>query len=122
MRKSGKIKPADPIERKIFFIHGQNVMLDSGLAELYGVETRVLIQAMKRSIERFLIDFTFRLSDTEFDFLRLQSVTSKNGRGGRRYPPYAFTEHGAVMLASVLNSPRAIEASIFVVRAFVGMR
>ncbi len=97
-------------------------MLDSDLAELYGVETRVLVQATKRNIERFPADFMFRLTVAEHDSLRSQVVTSKKGRGGRRYPPYAFTEHGAVMLASVLNSQRAIEASIFVVRAFVKMR
>ena len=97
-------------------------MLDSDLAELYGVETKVLIQAMKRNIDRFPVDFMFQLTKDENAILRSQFVTSSAGHGGRRYPPYAFTEHGTIMLASILNSQRAIEASIFVVRAFVKMR
>ncbi len=97
-------------------------MLDSDLAELYGVELRALIQAMKRNIDRFPDDFVFQLDKTELNSLKSQIVISKPGRGGRRTLPYAFTEHGAVMLASVLNSPRAVEASIFVVRAFVRLR
>lgn len=96
-------------------------MLDNDLAELYGVETKMLVRAMKRNIDRFPSDFMFRLTAEEFEILRYQFGTSRKW-GGRRYPPYAFTEHGAVMLASVLNSQRAIEASIFVVRAFVRMR
>jgi hypothetical protein len=105
------------IEQKIYFFRGQRVIIDSDLAELYGVETRVLIQAMKRNIERFPVDFMFQLNKDEYTILRSQIVTSSHKHGGRRYPPYVFTEHGAVMLASVLNSQRAIEASIFVVRA-----
>lgn len=136
MKKSKAAVPAISVENKIYSFRGQNVMLDSDLAELYGVETRVLVQAMKRNIDRFPADFMFRLtademsnlksqiatSSSENRSLRSQIVTSKKGRGGRRYPPYVFTEHGAVMLASVLNSRRAVEASIFVVRAFVRMR
>ena len=96
-------------------------MLDSDLAELYGVETKMLVRAMKRNIDRFPSDFMFRLTVEEYKILRYQFGTSRKW-GGRRYPPYVFTEHGAVMLASVLNSKRAIEASIFVVKAFVRMR
>jgi len=97
-------------------------MLDSDLAELYGVETRVLTQATKRIIERFPEDFMFKLTDEEHGFLRSQIVTSKKRWGERRYPPYVFTDHGAIMLAGVLNSKRAIEISILVVRAFVRLR
>jgi hypothetical protein len=97
-------------------------MLDSDLAALYDVETRTLVQALKRNRDRFPADFVFQLTRVEYSLLRSQIVISKRGRGGRRYPPYAFTEHGAVMLASVLNSPQAIETSVFVVRAFVRLR
>ena len=110
------------IEEKIYLIRGQRVMLDSDLAEVYQVETKVLNQAVKRNFHRFPEDFMFQLNVDETQSLRSQFVTSNEGRGGRRYLPYAFTEHGAVMLASVLNSPTAIEASIKVVRAFVQMR
>ena len=97
-------------------------MLDSDLAELYDVPTRRLNEQVKRNIERFPDDFMFQLTTDEFESLRSQIATSKSGRGGRRYLPNVFTEHGAIMLASVLNSERAIEASIFVVRAFVRFR
>jgi phage regulator Rha-like protein len=110
------------IEEKIYLIRGKRVMLDSDLANVYQVETKVLNQAVKRNLARFPADFVFRLIDEELDSLRRQIGTSKTGRGGRRYLPYAFTEHGAVMLASVLNSATAVEASIRVVRAFVKMR
>lgn len=110
------------IEEKIYVIRGQRVMLDSDLANIYQVETRVLNQAVSRNLKRFPRDFIFQLAQEEFDFLISQFVTSKPGRGGRRKLPYVFTEHGAVMLASVLNSPTAVEASISVVRAFVKMR
>lgn len=110
------------IDDKIYVIRGQRVMLDSDLAEVYQVETRVLNQAVNRNLSRFPKDFIFQLTKEEFDSLISQTVTSKTGRGGRRKLPYVFTEHGAVMLASVLNSPTAVEASIEVVRAFVKMR
>jgi hypothetical protein len=97
------------------------VVLDADLAELYGVETRVLVQAIKRNLERFPKDFMFQLSHDEWNILRSQIVTSK-GSGGRRYHPYALTEHGAIMAATILNSPRAVEMSVFVVRAFVRLR
>ncbi len=110
------------VEQRILFIRGQKVMLDRDLAELYGVATRVLNQAVKRNLERFPKDFMFQLTKEETQFLRSQFVISNQSRGGRRYLPYAFTEHGAVMLASVLNSETAINASIQVVRAFVRLR
>ncbi len=97
-------------------------MLDADLAELYGVETRALVQAVKRNVERFPIDFMFQLSGEEFSVLRSQSVMSKPGRGGRRTAPYAFTEQGVAMLSSVLNSARAIAVNIEIMRAFIRLR
>ena len=114
--------PAEVIEKKILFVRGQKVMLDSDLAVLYGVETKVLIQAVKRNINRFPDDFMFQLTKEEFESLRSQFVTSKEARGGRRYMPYVFTEHGVAMLSSVLNSDRAIEVNIAIMRAFVKLR
>ncbi|MDP2878483.1 MAG: ORF6N domain-containing protein [Sulfuricella sp.] len=111
----------DVIAQRILLVRGNKVMLDVDLAALYGVETRVLVQAVKRNIRRFPDDFMFQLTDDEWAILKSQFVISK-GRGGRRYAPYAFTEHGALMLASVLNSERAVEISILVVRAFVRLR
>jgi hypothetical protein len=96
-------------------------MLDEDLAQLYGIATKVLIQAVKRNLRRFPRDFMFQLNRQEFTSLRSQIVTSK-GRGGRRYPPYAFTEHGVAMLSSVLNSDRAIAVNIEIMRAFVRLR
>ncbi len=97
-------------------------MLDSDLAELYGVETKVLNQAIKRNIERFPEDFMFQLDENEWKSLRSQFVTSKIGRGGRTYVPSVFTEHGVLMLSSVLNSPKAIQVSIEIVREFSKLR
>jgi len=97
-------------------------MLDADLAALYGVETRVLVQAVKRNRERFPQDFMFQLTADEVVLLRSQTVISKASRGGRRYAAYAFTEHGVAMLSSVLRSPRAVQVSIEVVRAFVRLR
>lgn len=111
----------DLVARRILLLRGQKVMLDADLAALYGVETRVLVQAVKRNVQRFPDDFLFQLTEEEWEILRSQSVISK-GRGGRRYAPYALTEHGALMLASILNSQRAIEVGILVVRAFVRLR
>ncbi len=102
-------------------IGGERVILDSDLSAIYGVDTRSLVQAVKRNIVRFPSDFAFQLSADEYDSLRSQIVISK-GRGGRRYPPYAFTEHGAIMAANVLNSKAAVRMSVFVVRAFVKLR
>jgi len=113
---------AIPVESRILILRHQRVILDSDLAELYGVTVKRLNQQVNRNQGRFPADFMFRLSAKEDQALRLQIATSKKGRGGRRYPPYAFTEHGAIMAATVLNSKRAIEMSVFVVRAFARMR
>lgn len=108
------------IQQKIHDIRGHKVMLDFDLAEMYGTETKVLKQAVKRNINRFPPDFMFELTRTEFESLRSQIVTSN--RGGTRYLPFAFTEQGVAMLSSVLNSERAIEVNIGIMRAFVAIR
>ena len=105
------IVPSERIERSILLIRGEKVMLDSDLAELYGVETKVLVQAVKRNTERFPADFMFQLTKKEFNDLRSQSVTSSQW-GGRRYPPFAFTEQGVAMLSSVLRSKRAVKVNV----------
>ncbi len=110
------------IERRIYLIRKQKVMLDTDLAELYGVETRVLVQAVKRNIERFPSDFMFQLTKEEDELLRSHSVISKTGRGGRRYLPYAFTEQGVAMLSGVLHSPRAVQVNVAIMRTFVKLR
>jgi phage regulator Rha-like protein len=107
---------------KILNLRNQRVILDADLAELYGVSAKRLNEQIKRNPQRFPPDFLFRLTRAEYDNLRSQNATSSSSHGGRRYLPYAFTEHGAIMAASVLNSKRAIEMSVFVVRAFVHMR
>ena len=122
MRDVKSVVIVERIENLIRVVRGKRVMLDSDLAMLYAVPTKSLNQAVKRNAERFPADFMFRLTEDEAALLRSQFVTSKPGRGGKRYPPYAFTEHGAIMAASVLNSPRAVQSSVFVVRAFVRMR
>lgn len=115
--------PVERIERSILAIRGHKVMLDSDLAALYGVETRVLMQAVKRNLARFPEDFVFQMTNQELEVWRSQIVISNPGaRMGLRRPPFAFTEHGALMAATVLNSPRAVEMSLYVVRAFVRMR
>src|ERR1700677_1939428 len=101
----------------ILTLRGQRVLLDSDLAALYGVSTGNLNKAVRRNLDRFPEDFMFQLSSEEAEALRFQSGTSNKGRGGRRYLPYAFTEHGALMLANVLNSERAAQTSVMVVRA-----
>jgi len=113
--------PVERIEKAISLIRGQKVMLDADLAELYGVETKVLVQAVKRNIGRFPEDFMFQLNQEEFAILRSQFVTSSNW-GGRRYRPYAFTEQGVAMLSSVLRSQRAIQVNIEIMRAFIRLR
>ena len=110
------------VDSRILYLRDQKIILDADLAELYGVTVKRLNEQITRNVARFPSDFLFQLTRAERDSLRSQNATSNNGRGGRRYLPYAFTEHGAIMAATVLNSKRAIEMSIFVVRAFVRMR
>ncbi len=107
---------------RIYVVRGWSVMLDSDLAEIYGVTTKQLNQQLRRNKDRFPKDFAFQLTVQEVASLRSQIVTTNVGRGGRRYRPFVFTEHGAIMLASVLNSKVAVAASVSVVRAFVAMR
>jgi hypothetical protein len=122
MSNKTEIVLAQDITPLIRSIHDQRVILDTDLASLYGVETRALVQAVKRNADRFPEDFLFQLTPAEAAALRSQIVISKTGRGGRRYLPYAFTEHGALMAATVLNSPRAVAMSLYIIRAFVKMR
>lgn len=112
---------SQPIEQRIFILRGQNVLLSTDLARLYGVETRALVQAVKRNIERFPSDFMFQVNPEEFRNLKSQIVTSSWG-GIRRAAPYAFTEQGVAMLSSVLRSKRAIRVNIEIMRAFVQLR
>jgi hypothetical protein len=112
--------PVHIIERRIHLIRGKRVMLDSDLAELYQVETRALVQFVKRNIERFPEDFMFQLSTEEAEVMRSQTVIAS--KRNIRYQPYAFTEHGVAMLSAVLKSDRAVRMSIFIVRAFVQLR
>jgi hypothetical protein len=116
------IIPDELVANKIYFIRNQKIMIDSDLAELYDVETRVLNQAVNRNIERFPEDFMFQLTEEEWQILMSQIVISKTGRGGRRKLPYVFTEHGVLMLSSVLNSASAIMINIQIVRIFSRMR
>jgi hypothetical protein len=113
---------AKRVGSKILILRNQKVILDTDLAELYGVPVKRLNEQLKRNPQRFPADFLFTLTRPEYENLRSQNATSSSGHGGRRYLPHAFTEHGAIMAATVLNSKRAIEMSIFVVRAFVQMR
>jgi len=113
--------PVESIERRIYLIRGRKVMLDSDLAELYQVTTGNLNLAVRRNLSRFPDDFMFQLSQEENSLL-LQNARAKTGRGGRRTAPYAFTELGVAMLSSVLNSERAVQMNIIVMRAFVRMR
>ena len=122
MVRSKTLAPPADIARAIIVLRGHKILLDEHLAALYGVETKVLVQAVKRNAARFPEDFMFQLTAPEWAALRSQSVTSKPGRGGRRYPPYAFTEQGVAMLSSVLGSERAIAVNIQIMRAFVRMR
>jgi hypothetical protein len=123
MASEPSLVPVERIERAILLIRGRKVMLDADLASLYGVETRVLVQAVRRNLGRFPEDFMFQLSKEEVDFLRSQIVTLKRGRGQHsKYLPYAFTEQGVAMLSSVLRSPRAIQVNIEIMRAFVRLR
>jgi hypothetical protein len=120
--KDKSLIPTERIERLILLIRGHKVMLDSDLAELYAVTTKRLNEQVRRNLSRFPEDFMFQLTESETHFLRSQFATSKVGRGGRRYLPYAFTEQGVAMLSSVLNSERAIKVNIEIMRAFVRLR
>jgi phage regulator Rha-like protein len=122
MSKDAEQSPAE-IAGRIFVVRGKRVMLDSDLAKLYGIETRVLNQAVRRNRDRFPGDFLMELTNQELRRSRSQSVILNVGRGSNsKYPPLAFTEHGAIMAATILNSPRAVQMTVFVVRAFVKMR
>jgi hypothetical protein len=120
MAKAKSLIPVERVAAQMYVIRGQTVMFDAALAALYGVETRALVQAVKRNAERFPHDFMFQLTEKEAEHLRSQFVTSS--WGGRRYNPYAFTEHGVAMLSSVLRSKRAVEVNITIVRTFVRLR
>ena len=121
MTQTGLI-PVERIERAIYLIRGEKVMLDRDLAALYGVETKVLKRAVRRNIDRFPNDFMFVLNATEFRNWRSQFVISNSDRRGLRHSPMAFTEHGILMLSSVLNSKRATQVNIEIMRAFVRLR
>jgi len=125
--KGSKTKPleliaAPAIEKRILIFRGRQVMIDEDLADLYGVETKRLVEQVKRNRERFPEDFMFQLNKEEAAALRSQIATSNTGRGGRRYAPYVFTEQGVAMLSSVLRSKRAIAVNIEIMRAFVELR
>ena len=125
MAKSNTAVPVEGIAHSILVLRGQRVLIDADLASLYGVTTKRLNEQVRRNRERFPEDFMFQLSAAESSALRSQFATSnitRSARGGRRYLPYAFTEHGAIQAANVLNSPRAVEMGIYVVRAFVQLR
>lgn len=123
MAKTENIVPLERIAARIYLIRGQSVMLDFDLAELYGVETRVLVQALKRNLERFPEDFMFQLSKDELQNWRSQIVMSNPGaKMGLRRQPYAFSEHGVAMLSSVLRSRRAIQVNVAIIRTFVRLR
>jgi phage regulator Rha-like protein len=122
MKRKESIIPVEQFENLVRVIRGKKVMLDSDLARIYGVPTFRFNEAVKRNKHRFPEDFMFQLTSKEATVLTSQIAMSKRGRGGRRTPPYAFTEHGALMAANILNSERAVTMSIYVVRAFAKMR
>ncbi len=122
---SADLLPLESITQRIAILRGQKVLLDSDLATLYGVATKRFNEQVKRNHERFPPDFMFQVSEDKFAALRSHFATSSGqsgGRGGRRYLPFAFTEHGAIMAAMILNSPRATQVSVYVVRAFLQLR
>ncbi len=116
------VVPEESIQSKIYLIRGEKVMLDRDLAILYGVETRVLKQAVNRNLDRFPVDFMFQLNQREFQNWRSQSVISKSDRMGLRWRPFVFTEQGVAMLSSVLNSKRAVQVNIQIMRTFTKLR
>ena len=120
---TSSLLPLETITHRILLLRGQKVLLDADLAELYDVPTKRFNEQVRRNLERFPADFMFQLTEEEWAALRSQFATLKTGRGQhRKYLPYAFTEHGAIMAATILNSPRATEVSVYVVRAFVRLR
>lgn len=121
-QSTGSRVPAESIERKILYIRDKKVMLDRDLAILYGVTTGNLNKAVKRNIDRFPENFMFQLNKNEMKSLRFQFGISNQGRGGRRYPPYAFTQEGIALLSSVLGSKRAIHINLHIMRTFVRLR
>lgn len=121
MKRSDSVVPVERIEKAIFVIRGQKVMLDTDLAKLYGVKTKILKQAIRRNIKRFPDDFMLELTPEENRSLRSQNVTLKRGQHSK-YLPFAFTEQGVAMLSSILNSDRAIEVNIAIMRVFVRLR
>jgi len=121
MNDDNMLIPLERIQGAILQLRGERIMLDSDLARLYGVETKVLTRAVRRNIERFPADFMFRLSNDEFENLRRHFGTSSQW-GGRRTPPYAFTEQGVAMLSSVLRSKQAVQVNIEIIRTFVKLR
>jgi hypothetical protein len=121
-KSSLELIAAPAIEKRILVVRDRQVMLDEDLADLYGVETRALVQQVKRNAKRFPADFMFQLTKAEAEALRSQIVTSNDGRGGRRYAPYVFTEQGVAMLSGVLRSERATAVNVEIMRAFVELR
>lgn len=122
-KRKATLAPVEDIDRRIVVLRGQRVLLDSDLAALYGVPTKRFNEQVRRNLDRFPPDFTFQLNNQDFVVLRSQIATLRTGHGQhRKYRPRAFTEHGAIMAATVLNSARAVEMSVYVVRAFVRMR
>lgn len=123
-KQDAALVPAGSIERRIIVLRGEKVLLDADLAALYGASTGRCNEQVKRNHARFPADFIFQLTDHELRALRSQFAISneRTGRGGRRYLPLAFTEHGAIMAATILNTPRAVQVSVYVVRAFVRLR
>ncbi len=124
MKRDEQLMTVEQIEQTIILLRGQKILLAPTLAQIYGVKTKVLTRQVKRNIDRFPPDFIFTLSREEIAQLRSAGFLSSHqeGRGGSRYMPYAFTEHGAIMVATVLSTPRAVAASVYVVRAFVKFR
>ena len=122
MKENSPSIPNEVIVNKIYEIRGQRIMLDRDLAELYGVETKILKQAVRRNIRRFPEDFMFEMTKEEFENWRSQFVTSKSDKRGLRYAPFCFTEQGVTMLSCVLNSNRAIDMNIKIIRVFVQLK
>lgn len=122
MSEKQKIDPEEIIKQRIYVVRGYRVMLDSDLAELYGVQTKNLNKAVKRNLERFPVDFMFQITEDEYENLRFQFGTSSLKHGGSRYLPFVFTEHGVAMLSSVLRSEIAVQMNILIIRVFIKVK